>query len=428
MQPPQQPPGWGPPGQQPGWSTPGQPPNWGPQQHAQVSVPPPPPEDNRKKLLAVIGIGSMCVVCMAVSAILPKPPSTTPTSGANSHAGMPVPSAVGATPVAPSLDGAPSVHSAAPSAPTPAIAAPVPAMTATPTALGQARRSTTDGAPVTVSVSVQVDQQDGDGQQWDAGEAPDVALCVVSTSGTRCYPDGSRDGIPRRPQCQDAFLCAFPGVEFPSGSFSLRIVDVDIINNDIVGEGRCAIGARCRIGRATVQVGDETAFRAMTPAQHLAAARLAIGEGNKDAVEARRQLNAIPADAAEHSEAEELLASIAREEREQATAVAREERTARAAEERHRQERAVAAQVARESGGSEGRRMRQHAMRNVSASSGLRMRASGPNGTTVRIDALNCNREAVNRLLSGGSRSELRGAGFRRLECHGGTGVVSEDL
>jgi hypothetical protein len=281
----------------------------------------------------------------------------------------------------------------------------------------------------TLAVSVEVDEHNEAGGSWDAFDDVDPALCVITASGTRCYPNADRSGTPRQPQCQDARRCLFPSVEVPRGEYTLRVIDVDLSNNDSVGEGQCGVGSRCRIGQALVQVGDETTFHNMTAAQHLTAARGALRESAKqDPTEARRQIQAIAPDAPERREADDLLRQITREERRLADAAEREARIARAAEAREHARNAAAARIARESGGSEGRQMRQRAMREVTARSGVRMRATGPNGTTVRIDALVCTREILTRLLSGGSRAELQGAGFRRIECHGGAGVVSEDL
>lgn len=283
---------------------------------------------------------------------------------------------------------------------------------------------------VTLTVSVEVETQNPQGAPWDVGgEAPDVALCVVSVSGTRCYPEGGTHGNPTSPQCQDASMCAFQGVRVPPSGFVLRVIDVDLLSNDTIGEGRCGIGSRCRIGLSMVQVGDETAFRSLTPAQHLAAGVASMREGpERDLLEARRHLQVIPTEAPEHAEAERLLSQSAREARRQAALVAQQERAARAAEARRRAVRAENARITRETGGTEGRVARQQAMRSASRASGLRVRATGPNGTTMLIESLGCTRNSIDRLLAGGNREEIRNAGFRRVECRGGAGVVSEDL
>lgn len=66
MQPPQQSPGWGSPGHASGWGAPVQPTGWAP--------PTKPPEDGRSKLVAVAGIATMCLVCIAISTFIPNSP------------------------------------------------------------------------------------------------------------------------------------------------------------------------------------------------------------------------------------------------------------------------------------------------------------------------------------------------------------------
>jgi len=105
-----------------------------------------------------------------------------------------------------------------------------------------------------VTISVEVDATKSNGKAWDAaGGAPDIALCVTTAGGTVCAPDGTSIGGVTRPQCRDAFQCAFT-MEDAGDEFRIDVVDVDLAVNDPIGSGSCRRGATCRLGQAVVTV------------------------------------------------------------------------------------------------------------------------------------------------------------------------------
>ena len=55
-----------------------------------------------------------------------------------------------------------------------------------------------------------------------------------------------------QPQCRDAFNCEFRGLDLPAGPVRVEVVDVDLANNDIIGEGACVVGPPCAIGAARI--------------------------------------------------------------------------------------------------------------------------------------------------------------------------------
>lgn len=113
------------------------------------------------------------------------------------------------------------------------------------------------GGPETnpsITVDVTVAPQKPDGKAWDAaGGAPDIALCLSSALGTRCFPNGGNIGEITAPQCRDSFQCTFKA-DAPPGDITVEIVDVDLAVNDPIGSGACRRGSTCRLGQATVRI------------------------------------------------------------------------------------------------------------------------------------------------------------------------------
>jgi len=103
------------------------------------------------------------------------------------------------------------------------------------------------------TVKVKVKQSKVNGKAWDAfGGAPDIALCIDSSDGMKCYPDGASPRKIENPECRDAFTCTFRNVRIPSGEFEVIVVDVDAMANDIIGEEDCTAPGKCRVGQAKV--------------------------------------------------------------------------------------------------------------------------------------------------------------------------------
>jgi len=109
-----------------------------------------------------------------------------------------------------------------------------------------------DGAGSTKTVSVKIQQKKANGKAWDAfGGGPDIAICVKTPKGKKCYPDGNDTMEILEPQCRDAFTCVFTGV-YIEAPYEITVVDVDLAANDMAGTGACS--GKCTIGLAEVEV------------------------------------------------------------------------------------------------------------------------------------------------------------------------------
>jgi hypothetical protein len=138
-------------------------------------------------------------------------------------------------------------------------------------------------------VNVAVDGTKPNGLPWDGvRDAPDVGLCITAGAQTSCIPTATSERELHQPYCRDSNICRFENVVVPAGA-RVTIIDVDLIENDVIGTGFCSPNTACRIGAAQVvmtPVQDdlvtassapaESAFTTMTPLQHLAAARIAM--------------------------------------------------------------------------------------------------------------------------------------------------------
>lgn len=268
-----------------------------------------------------------------------------------------------------------------------------------------------------MQVDITVDGAKANGQPWDGvRDAPDVALCITVGTQTSCFPEGRAEAEVHRAQCQDANICRFPDLVLPPGA-RLTIVDVDVLANDVVGVGFCSPNAPCRVGAAQVLITPlsttdavpsttvpDGAFLAMTPAQHLAAARVAMSTNydsrsrvGGDLDTASRHVNAIPATTREARQGAAISQEIAAR---RLRAQRLTDRLALAAAKRMREEMAHTFD----------QRFINHGV-NVDS-----VRATGADGTVMHINYALCGRVFVNDV----ARSEgdsLRGAGFRRVEC-----------
>ncbi|MEO0768394.1 MAG: hypothetical protein AAFY72_03020 [Cyanobacteria bacterium J06649_4] len=78
---------------------------------------------------------------------------------------------------------------------------------------------------------------------------PDIGIYVYDTgSNYRCTSPvlGTR--------IEDTLACVFVGVEAPSSAINLAIIDYDISEHDLIGEGSCSIGQTCSVGQAEVTI------------------------------------------------------------------------------------------------------------------------------------------------------------------------------
>lgn len=77
------------------------------------------------------------------------------------------------------------------------------------------------------------------GASWDAlGGAPDLAACfTVDGERAGCDPGGPKAAFPDGPLCRDAMNCAFKVHARRGAMVSVKVVDIDGMNNDDVG--RC---------------------------------------------------------------------------------------------------------------------------------------------------------------------------------------------
>jgi hypothetical protein len=107
--------------------------------------------------------------------------------------------------------------------------------------------------PTEANFVVTVSPMDSSGGKWDKydGEGhPDIGLCVETELGKRCYPD---DRL-LKSQCPDTNECTFSNIAIPPTPFTVRVVDVDALNNETVGEAECDWGETCTVGQAKVKI------------------------------------------------------------------------------------------------------------------------------------------------------------------------------
>lgn len=263
---------------------------------------------------------------------------------------------------------------------------------------------------VTASVAVQVQPANERGEAWDgAGDPPDIALCVIASNGTRCYPEGTAAESVPRAQCMNATACTFPRVELPIGDITLRVVDVDLAADDLIGAGGCGLGATCTLGRARVTVEDaqvvtdrerrqqeetEARFRAMTPAQHLDAARAELahgcpaqGESSAHLDEAGRHFGALPRRYQQSSEGRAITDAITR---------------------------CMAPTIARDARRLQAAILADRLVRNGMVVQGAI--ATDEDNTTLRIISPGCS-PALAVTIARTNGRWMRGSGFRRFEC-----------
>jgi hypothetical protein len=266
-------------------------------------------------------------------------------------------------------------------------------------------------------VNVAVDGTKPNGLPWDGvRDAPDVGLCITAGAQTSCIPTATSERELHQPYCRDSNICRFENVVVPAGA-RVTIIDVDLIENDVIGTGFCSPNTACRIGAAQVvmtPVQDdlvtassapaESAFTTMTPLQHLAAARIAMASNYDPRTRTGGDLET----AARHAQA---ISSSAREARQGAVVMREiESRRTRAQRLSERLSLAAARQMREELARTYDRRFID---RGIEVDS---VRTTGPDATTLHINYALCGRVFINE-VSRNDGDTLRGAGFRRVEC-----------
>lgn len=103
----------------------------------------------------------------------------------------------------------------------------------------------------TVTLAINVAPHKPGGAAWDAfGGAPDVAICINSALGQRCFAAGAgayaSPSLFGRGRCQDSFACTFVVAVPAAGPFSLSIYDVDLSEHDLIGS--CAVTPNGTVG------------------------------------------------------------------------------------------------------------------------------------------------------------------------------------
>ena len=107
--------------------------------------------------------------------------------------------------------------------------------------------------PDKATFQVKVSETDAEGGLWDRLDSdgkPDIALCVESRVGKRCYPDDKLYSS----QCPDSFTCGFTSLPIPAEKFKVTVIDVDAINNETIGEATCDWDETCKVGLAKVTI------------------------------------------------------------------------------------------------------------------------------------------------------------------------------
>ncbi len=79
---------------------------------------------------------------------------------------------------------------------------------------------------------------------------PDIAMCVITRTGEKCYPEG----FPVSSACPDTTACVFTDIAIPPDAFEVHLIDVDAVNNEDIGRGECDWDRSCTLGQAEVTI------------------------------------------------------------------------------------------------------------------------------------------------------------------------------
>lgn len=127
-----------------------------------------------------------------------------------------------------------------------------------------------------VTVEIEVNQTKSTGESWDIDrsvieiapqtgttikaifEKPDIALCIEyeqdPSSPMMCLQSKENHDITA--SCQDSYKCTFSDIYVPSGQSKWIIVDLDALENDVIGKGNCEINSKCQLGQGIINIFD----------------------------------------------------------------------------------------------------------------------------------------------------------------------------
>ena len=95
-------------------------------------------------------------------------------------------------------------------------------------------------------VTIQAAANKPNGKPWDvSGGSPDI---ILSVEGKVYWNVGCRDTY----RCQVRFIS-------PKDNWYFEIYDKDLVNNDLIGKGRCSVGQKCKLGQATISIINQAA-------------------------------------------------------------------------------------------------------------------------------------------------------------------------
>ena len=91
------------------------------------------------------------------------------------------------------------------------------------------------------SATIEVEGGKKNGNPWDLfGNSPDIMLVV---EGKHYY----------KTSCRDKYRCKITFTS-KSDSWYLEIYDKDIRVNDLIGNGKCHAGSKCKLGQAVIDI------------------------------------------------------------------------------------------------------------------------------------------------------------------------------
>lgn len=108
-----------------------------------------------------------------------------------------------------------------------------------------------------VSITVTLQDVDARGQPWDDSSEPDIAICVHTSFGRKCYPENDdlqNIATPLKTACKNTFTCTIDDVFINNAPFYVVVYERDIVFDDTVGERMCPVKGVCRVGLADIVV------------------------------------------------------------------------------------------------------------------------------------------------------------------------------
>lgn len=108
-----------------------------------------------------------------------------------------------------------------------------------------------------VSITVTLQDVDAKGRPWDDNSDPDIAICVHTSFGRKCYPENDnlqKIATPLNTACKNTFTCTIDKVFINNAPFYVVVYEKDAVFDDTVGERMCPIKGDCRAGLADIVV------------------------------------------------------------------------------------------------------------------------------------------------------------------------------